>query len=328
MRAWDALLIGSKLSLTDPIAVRVRAARPMTAQGRADIVQEALLHVAFRNSSETYVLSLSTHLSCSADVHGRSLRRERAGWRRAAAFPPTDVQTVTLEPKPVPRSSEFVATIRSLRSTTVQPQVEGFVRQIFVTGRRSRRAPGSRWCRSIPTASRRRVQHHRVAARRARGRSRVRQAAARRGCRSCYEAGAVSRAELEQAESAHKNAEAQLNAVQSQIRENAGAAAVLPGHRARRRHRRRHPDPAGRSRDAVDGHHHHRSGGGPRGLHQRAARTRDRVCEPGSTVELLDGDGAVIASNPVTFIAPRADDAHAVGAGQGDAARSCRPACA
>ena len=50
----------------------------------------------------------------------------------AAAFPPTDVQTVTLEPKPVPRSSEFVATVRSLRSTTVQPQVDGFVRQIFV----------------------------------------------------------------------------------------------------------------------------------------------------------------------------------------------------
>ena len=58
-----------------------------------------------------------------------------------------------------------------------------------------------------------------------------------------FEAGAVSRAELEQAEAAHKNAEAQLAAVQSQIRENAGAAAVLPRHRADRRHRRRHPDP-------------------------------------------------------------------------------------
>ena len=50
----------------------------------------------------------------------------------AAAFPPTDVQTVTLKPKPVPRSSEFVGSVRSLRSTTVQPQVDGFIRQIFV----------------------------------------------------------------------------------------------------------------------------------------------------------------------------------------------------
>ena len=30
---------------------------------------------------------------------------------------------------------------------------------------------------------------------------------------------------------------------------------------------------------------------------------------PGLTVELLDSDGKVIASNPITFIAPRADDA-------------------
>ena len=30
---------------------------------------------------------------------------------------------------------------------------------------------------------------------------------------------------------------------------------------------------------------------------------------PGLTVELLDTDGKVIASNPITFIAPRADDA-------------------
>src|SRR5918995_5230582 len=48
------------------------------------------------------------------------------------APPPTDVMTLTLQPKPVARSSEFVATIRSLRSTTVQPQVEGYVRRIFV----------------------------------------------------------------------------------------------------------------------------------------------------------------------------------------------------
>src|SRR5687768_4547522 len=49
------------------------------------------------------------------------------------AFPPTDVMTVALEPRPTPQSSEYVATVRSLRSTTIQPQVEGIVRQIFVT---------------------------------------------------------------------------------------------------------------------------------------------------------------------------------------------------
>src|SRR3954465_5993902 len=56
----------------------------------------------------------------------------QAGAGGRGAFPPMDVKTVTLAPKPVAESSEYVATIRSLRSTTIQPQVEGIVRQIFV----------------------------------------------------------------------------------------------------------------------------------------------------------------------------------------------------
>ena len=48
------------------------------------------------------------------------------------AFPPMEVKTITLEARPLPQSSECVSTVRSLRSITVQPQVEGIVRQIFV----------------------------------------------------------------------------------------------------------------------------------------------------------------------------------------------------
>jgi multidrug efflux pump subunit AcrA (membrane-fusion protein) len=48
------------------------------------------------------------------------------------SMPPAAVQAVTLQPRPVPRTSEFVATIQSLASTTIQPQVEGFVTRIFV----------------------------------------------------------------------------------------------------------------------------------------------------------------------------------------------------
>ena len=50
----------------------------------------------------------------------------------AGAFPPMQVQTLVLAPQPIAQASEFVATIRSLRSTTVQPQVEGIVRQVMV----------------------------------------------------------------------------------------------------------------------------------------------------------------------------------------------------
>ena len=47
-------------------------------------------------------------------------------------MPPADVKTLTLAPKPVARTSEFVATIHSLSSMTVQPQVEGIVTRVLV----------------------------------------------------------------------------------------------------------------------------------------------------------------------------------------------------
>src|SRR4029079_7549819 len=48
------------------------------------------------------------------------------------AVPAMEVKTITIAPKPIPQTREFVATIKSLRSTNIQPQVEGFVRQIMV----------------------------------------------------------------------------------------------------------------------------------------------------------------------------------------------------
>ncbi len=48
------------------------------------------------------------------------------------AFPAMDVNTITIAPKPITQTSEFVATIRSLRSMNIQPQVDGIVRQIMV----------------------------------------------------------------------------------------------------------------------------------------------------------------------------------------------------
>ena len=50
----------------------------------------------------------------------------------AAAFPPANVTVLTLQPKPVERASEFIATLRSLRSSTIQPEVAGSITRIFV----------------------------------------------------------------------------------------------------------------------------------------------------------------------------------------------------
>src|SRR5688572_24472841 len=65
--------------------------------------------------------------ACGSEPTGQG-----AGGGAPGELPPMEVKTVLLEPKPIPQSSEFVATIRSLRSTTVQPQVEGIVRQVFI----------------------------------------------------------------------------------------------------------------------------------------------------------------------------------------------------
>ena len=51
---------------------------------------------------------------------------------RGGPPPAAGVGIVTLQDKPLEEASEFIATVRSLNSTTIQPQVEGVVRQIMV----------------------------------------------------------------------------------------------------------------------------------------------------------------------------------------------------
>src|SRR5688572_5790949 len=46
--------------------------------------------------------------------------------------PPAGVKIVTLEQRPIEQASEYIATIESRRSTTVQPEVDGIITRIFV----------------------------------------------------------------------------------------------------------------------------------------------------------------------------------------------------
>jgi RND family efflux transporter MFP subunit len=229
-----------------------------------------------------------------------------AGGAAGSALPPTDVQTITLQPKPVPRSSEFVATVRSLRSTTVQPQVDGFVRQIFVKAgdRVTAGAPLVQIDPDRQQATLRTTQSQRAALEA--DLTFARQQLDR--MRALYEGGAVSRAQLDQAESTHTAAEAQLTALDAQIRENqvelqyyrvtapmAGVVGEIPVRLGDR------VTPA-TIITTIDQ---------PEGLEAYLNVPLERASDlkPGLTVELLGADGRVVASNPVTFIAPRADDA-------------------
>jgi multidrug efflux pump subunit AcrA (membrane-fusion protein) len=65
-------------------------------------------------------------------VTAAGCRNNQQGAGAASAPPPSAVKVLTLEQRPVEQASEFIATVRSLRSTTVQPEVEGLVTRIFV----------------------------------------------------------------------------------------------------------------------------------------------------------------------------------------------------
>jgi RND family efflux transporter MFP subunit len=229
-----------------------------------------------------------------------------AGTADPAAFPPTDVQTITLAPKPIADSSEFVATIRSLRSTTIQPQVEGLARQIFVrAGDRVQAGqplvqidPDRQQATVAATESQRLAREADLAY--------AKQQLTR--LQRLLDAGAVSKAELEQAEAAYKNAEAQLTAVQSQIRESevqlqyyrvTAPTAGIVGDIPIRVGDRVTPSTLITTIDQ------------PQDLeaYVNVPLERSLNLRLGLPLELLDNGGAVIATNPVTFVAPRADDA-------------------
>lgn len=248
------------------------------------------------------LLIISTLAGLAAACNGGGAQ---AGAGGPGAMPPMDVTTITLAAKPVPRTSEFMASVQSLRSTTIQPQVEGFVRRIFVKAGDRVRA-GQPLVQIDPDK-----QQASVAAfestRAARQADVVFAKQQLDRMQKLHDAGAVSQAELEQAETAYKTAEAQLNAIQSQIRESqvelqyyrvtAPTAGVVGDIPTRVGDRVTSSTPI----TTID------SGGGLE-VYISVPLERATDLRPGLTVELLDSAGEAIASNPITFIAPRADN--------------------
>jgi RND family efflux transporter MFP subunit len=221
-------------------------------------------------------------------------------------FPAMDVKTITVAPKPVAQTSEFVATIKSLRSTNIQPQVEGFVRQIMVKAGDRVRA-GQPLVQIDPDK-----QQATVSATQSQRASReadlefARQQLAR--MQKLFDAGAVSRAELEQAETSVKTAQAQAEAVNSQIRED---EVQLQYYRVTAPSEGIVGDIEVRQGDRVTPQMLITTIDAPEGLevYVNVPLERATSLRQGLTVELLDASGNVIAANPITFIAPRADDA-------------------
>ena len=163
-------------------------------------------------SSRTVALAIAVLATLSATACNRG---EPAG--PPPAMPPTPVALAVAKMAPIDDATEYVATLKSLRSTTIQPQIDGQITQIFVksgdrvrAGRppdadRSAAAAGG----GVEPGSRARGARKRVAfARQQQQRS-----------SELFAAGAISKQELEQAETALRTAEANLKALQAQVQQ-------------------------------------------------------------------------------------------------------------
>lgn len=125
------------------------------------------------------------------------------------------VETVVLAARPVEQTSEYIATLRSRRSTTIQPQVDGFLTRIAVqSGQQVARGALLFVVDSAPQqAALAALQSTR--AMRAAELEYARQDAAR--TKALLAAGAISQREMEQSDTSQRTAEAGLAAVDEQI---------------------------------------------------------------------------------------------------------------
>ena len=133
------------------------------------------------------------------------------------APPPMPVEIVTLAAKPVEQTTEYVATTKSLRSSTIQPEVEGFLTRIAVrSGERVTQgallfeidsAPEQAALGSLQSMRPMRESDVEFA----------QQQVARN--KTLLSAGAISQREVEQFEAQLRAAEAQLKTLDEQIRQ-------------------------------------------------------------------------------------------------------------
>ena len=212
-----------------------------------------------------------------------------------------------LAPKPIAETSDFIATLRSLHSTTVQPEGEGIVTQIFVKAGDHVRAGaplvqidaghGSRppCAAPKPAAPGTEADVAVLARSRSNGSSRCsppeRSAA---GVRAGAELAAHRRGQARRARRAGREGRVQLGYYRVDAPQ-AGTVGDIPV----------------RAGDRVTTSTVITTIDDNSGLEVYIQVPLDRSpdLQPGLPVQLLDSTGEVVATNPITFVAPRVDDA-------------------
>jgi RND family efflux transporter MFP subunit len=155
-------------------------------------------------------------LAAGAGCRGENAAAGGPGGGRGA-MPPMPVEMITLESKPVEQIGEFVGTVKSRRTTTIQPQAEGFLTRIRVKS--GDRVKQGTVMFDIDATTQQAGLASLEAARAAReaDASYARQQAER--AKNLLSVGAMSQQEYEQAVTAQKTAEAQLKAAEDIIRQ-------------------------------------------------------------------------------------------------------------
>ena len=247
-----------------------------------------------------FAAALSASLSLAACTRGA------APPPQAAAPPPMGVGTLVLENKPIEQASEFIATVRSLRSSTVQPEVEGVVTRIFVKSG-DRVALGAPLVQIKPDRQQATVRSSE--ANRAGVEADVtywRQQVKRLD--ALVTAGAISRQEFEQAQNSLRTAEARLETLNAQVSEQ---RVELDFYRVSAPQAGIIGDIAIRSGDRITKSTMITTIDDNSALEAYVQVPLDRSPDVrlGLPVQILDADGKVAATNPITFVAPRVDDA-------------------
>ncbi len=221
-------------------------------------------------------------------------------------MPPMSVEIVTLAPKPVEQTTEFVATLKSRGSSTIQPQVEGFITRIAVrSGERVARGATLFEVDSGPQQAVLASQQS-MRAMRAAEVDYAQQQATR--TRKLFEAGAASQRDAEEADTTLRTSQAQLKAVEDQVQQQraqlgyykvtapaAGVIGDIPvrvGDRVTNSTMLTTVD----QNDALEVY-----------VSVPVAQAAD--LKPGIPVRIMGDAGQVIATNKVSFVSPKVDDA-------------------
>jgi RND family efflux transporter MFP subunit len=257
-------------------------------------------------SQKTVSYCVASGLIGLALVSGAACRGNGPAQGAPAAPPPSAVQVVTLENAPIEDASEFIATIRSLRSSRIQPEVEGTITRIFVKAgqhvaagaplvqiNRERQAAAVESTEANLAGAEADVKYWQ---------SQVKRLAA------LVEAGAISRAEFDQAQNSLRTAEARLANIHAQVREG---RVQLGFTRVEAPHEGIVGDIAVRVGDRVATTTVITTIDDKQGLeaYVQVPLNRSLDLRLGLPVQLLDAEGKPVATNPVTFVAPRVDDA-------------------